>query len=132
MKSICDPLRPLRSQGKAETTGKKKLPKFNTDEQAERFVDTADLSEYELTSGGMPMGKWLLLYEQYSKDANINLRLSEAMLNDLRARAAKARIPTQRFIRLVIEDYLRRARAKAARETVRKTARRAPRAKAAA
>lgn len=80
----------------------------------------------------MPMGKWLLLYEQYSKDANINLRLSEAMLNDLRARAAKARIPTQRFIRLVIEDYLRRARAKAARETVRKTARRAPRAKAAA
>jgi hypothetical protein len=54
---------------------KKQIPRFGTDEEAERFVDTADLAEYDL-SGGVPMDKWLLLYEQYSKDANINLRFA--------------------------------------------------------
>lgn len=106
-------------------TGRKKIPKFKTDEEAERFVGAVDLSEYDLTGGGVPMGEWLLLYEQYSKDANINLRLSKAMLNDLRARAAKARIPTQHFVRLVIEHYLYRARTKAAQKTTPKTAGRA-------
>ena len=28
---------------------KKKIPTFSTDEEAERFVDTADLSEYDLS-----------------------------------------------------------------------------------
>ena len=28
---------------------KKKIPTFNTDEEAEKFVDTADLSEYDLS-----------------------------------------------------------------------------------
>ena len=45
---------------------KKQIPRFATDEEAERFVDTADLAEYDLT-GGAPMDKWLLRYEQYSR-----------------------------------------------------------------
>lgn len=28
---------------------KKKIPVFKTDEDAERFIDTADLSQYDLT-----------------------------------------------------------------------------------
>ena len=39
------------------------------------------------------MDKWLLRYEQYSKDANINLRLPEAMLKALRDGAFKKKIP---------------------------------------
>jgi hypothetical protein len=30
---------------------KKQIPRFATDEEAERFVDTADLAEYDLTGG---------------------------------------------------------------------------------
>jgi predicted DNA binding CopG/RHH family protein len=67
---------------------KKQIPRFGTDEEAERFVDTADLAEYDL-KGGVPMDKWLLRYEQYSKDANINLRLREAMLKALARRRAQ-------------------------------------------
>ena len=42
-------------------TGAKKLkqfPVFKTDEEAERFVDEADLSEYDL-SGGMPLSEFM-------------------------------------------------------------------------
>ena len=35
----------------------KKLPAFKTDKQAERFVDTSDLSEYDL-SGGIPLAEF--------------------------------------------------------------------------
>ena len=89
---------------------KKQIPRFATDEEAERFVDTADLAEYDLT-GGVPMDKWLLRYEQYSKDANINLRLPEAMLKALRDGASKKKIPTQRYIRNMLEKGLMAERA---------------------
>ena len=89
---------------------KKQIPRFATDEEAERFVDTADLAEYDLT-GGAPMDKWLLRYEQYSKDANINLRLPEAMLKALRDGAFKKKIPTQRYIRIMLEKGLMAERA---------------------
>src|SRR5271156_5987853 len=89
---------------------KKQIPRFATDEEAERFIDSADLVEYDLT-GGIPMDKWLLRYEQYSKDANINLRLPEAMLNALRDGASKKKIPTQRYIRMMLEKGLMAERA---------------------
>ena len=89
---------------------KKQIPRFGTDEEAERFVDTANLAEYDLT-GGVPVDKWLLRYEQYSKDANINLRLPEAMLNALSDGASKKKIPTQRYIRIMLEKGLMAERA---------------------
>jgi predicted DNA binding CopG/RHH family protein len=89
---------------------KKQIPRFATDEEAERFVDTADLAEYDLT-GGVPMDKCLLRFEQYSKDANINLRLPEAMLKALRDGASKKKIPTQRYIRIMLEKGLMAERA---------------------
>ena len=57
------------------------------------------------------MDKWLLRYEQYSKDANINLRLPEAMLKALRDGASKKKIPTQRYIRIMLEKGLMAERA---------------------
>jgi len=75
----------------------KKLPTFRTDEEAERFVDEADLTEYDLSGGK------LVRFELKPKDASINLRLPLPLLDAVRARAKRAGMPYQRFIRLALE-----------------------------
>jgi predicted DNA binding CopG/RHH family protein len=79
---------------------KKTIPTFKTDEEAEQFVDTADLSEYDL-SGGQ-----IVRFELKPKDKSINLRLPEQLLEAVRNRAARAGVPYQRFIRIAIERAL--------------------------
>jgi predicted DNA binding CopG/RHH family protein len=79
---------------------KKPIPSFETDEEAERFVDTADLSEYDL-SGGQ-----IVRFELKPKDRSINLRLPEKLLEAVRNRAQRAGIPYQRFIRMALERAL--------------------------
>jgi predicted DNA binding CopG/RHH family protein len=79
---------------------KKTIPTFKTDEEAEQFVDTADLSEYDL-SGGQ-----IVRFELKPKDKSINLRLPEQLLEAVRTRAARAGVPYQRFIRIAIERAL--------------------------
>jgi hypothetical protein len=59
----------------------------------------------------------------WRKDALISLRLPTALLATLRAEAAKANIPTQRLIRLLIEAQLAQRTAKAKRKAPRKPAR---------
>jgi predicted DNA binding CopG/RHH family protein len=75
----------------------KPLPTFRTDEEAERFVDEADLTEYDL-SGGKPAR-----FEFEKKTARINMRMPEGLLQAVKARAAKRGIPYQRFIRETLE-----------------------------
>jgi predicted DNA binding CopG/RHH family protein len=79
---------------------KKTIPSFKTDEEAEQFVDTADLSEYDL-SGGQ-----IVRFELKPKDKSVNLRLPEQLLEAVRSRAARAGIPYQRFIRMALERAL--------------------------
>jgi predicted DNA binding CopG/RHH family protein len=79
---------------------KKKLPVLTTDVEAEAFVDTADLSEYDL-SEMVPMR-----FELKRKDKSVNLRLPEQLLEAVRKRAERAGIPYQRFIRMAIEQAL--------------------------
>jgi predicted DNA binding CopG/RHH family protein len=75
----------------------KTIPVFKTDEEAEAFIDTADLSEYDL-SGFRPAR-----FEFEVKDAQINMRLPRSLLRAVQE-AAKARgIPYQRFIRQTLE-----------------------------
>jgi predicted DNA binding CopG/RHH family protein len=75
----------------------KTIPVFKTDEEAEAFIDTADLSEYDL-SGFRPAR-----FEFEVKDAQINMRLPQSLLRAVQE-AAKARgIPYQRFIRQTLE-----------------------------
>jgi predicted DNA binding CopG/RHH family protein len=74
----------------------KKIPTFNTDEEAEEFVATADLSEYDLS------GK-LVRFEFEKKSARINMRLPESLLRTVKERASKHGIPYQRFIREAIQ-----------------------------
>jgi predicted DNA binding CopG/RHH family protein len=76
---------------------KKKIPSFETDEEAEAFVAEADLSVYDLS------GAKLVRFELKRKDKSINLRLPEDLLNAVRAQATKEGIPYQRFIRMALE-----------------------------
>lgn len=76
---------------------KKKIPTFKTDDEAERFVATADLSNYDLS------GAQLLRFELKRKDKSVNLRLPEDLLDAVRSKAERAGMPYQRFIRLALE-----------------------------
>jgi predicted DNA binding CopG/RHH family protein len=79
----------------------KALPRLKSDEDAERFVETADLSEYDL-SGFKPAH-----FEFEKKSAQVNLRMPEGLLKALKERARKRGIPYQRFIRETLERALR-------------------------
>jgi predicted DNA binding CopG/RHH family protein len=82
----------------------KRVPKLRTDEEAEAFLEQ-DLSEYIDPRYMVP-----LRYEVRPKGRSINLRLSEELLNAIKARAGEEGIPCQRFIRLALEDALTRER----------------------
>lgn len=82
------------------TTKLKKLPTLRSDAEAEKFVDEADLSKYDLSGGR------LVRFELKPKDTSINLRLPQPLLNAVRARAKRAGVPYQRFIRLALERAL--------------------------
>jgi predicted DNA binding CopG/RHH family protein len=76
---------------------KKRIPSFQTDEEAERFVATADLTDYDL-SGGIPV-----IFEFEKKTARINMRLPDTLLKAVKERATSRGIPYQRFIREALE-----------------------------
>jgi predicted DNA binding CopG/RHH family protein len=78
----------------------KKMPTFKSDRAAAAFVDTAYLSQYDLS------GAQLVRFEIKRKDKSINLRLSEELFDAVRERAARAGLPYQRFIRLTLEQAL--------------------------
>ncbi|MGH8101492.1 MAG: CopG family antitoxin [Chthoniobacterales bacterium] len=76
---------------------KKKIPTFNTDKDAQDFVDTADLTQYDL-SGGMPVQ-----FEFEPKSANLNMRVPKPLLDAVKERARVRGIPYTRFIRQLME-----------------------------
>jgi predicted DNA binding CopG/RHH family protein len=78
----------------------KSFPRYDTDEDAERFVDEADLSEYDF-SGFKPM-----TFELIKKDARVNMRLPQPLLAKIKSRAAAEGIPYQRFMRDLMERGL--------------------------
>lgn len=84
----------------------KKFPDLKSDEEADAWLQSADLTEYDLSS----MKR--VRFEPAPKDASISLRLPAALLATLKAHAAKASMPTQRLIRMMIEAQLEQANAK--------------------
>ena len=84
---------------------KKKLPRFRSDKEAEDFVEKADLTEYDL-SAMRP-----IRFEFQPKSERVNLRVPRQLLDAVRASAAKAGVPYQRFIRQALEDAVQRKRA---------------------
>jgi len=81
---------------------KKKIPTFKTDKAAEAFVDTADLTEYDLSGGK------LVRFEFEKKAARVNMRLPETLLDAVKESAKARGIPYQRFIREALEHAIRR------------------------
>lgn len=80
----------------------KNLPVLKTDEEAEGFVEEADLTEYDL-SGFKPAR-----FEFQKKDARVNMRLPESLLAALKQQAKERGIPYQRFIREALEQAVLR------------------------
>jgi len=80
---------------------KKKLPKLQTDDEAEQFVANADLTDYDL-SELRP-----ILFEFQPKSERINMRLPKPLLDAVKASAIRAGVPYQRFIRQVLEAAVR-------------------------
>jgi predicted DNA binding CopG/RHH family protein len=83
---------------------KKTIPTFKTDQEAEDFVATADLTEYDLSGGQV------VRFELRPKDKTVNLRLPGALLNAVRHQAEKAGIPYQRYIRMALERAVENAK----------------------
>ena len=85
---------------------KKKFPEFKTDAEAETFVDTADLSEYDF-SDMVPTS-----FELKPKNTAISLRLSDTLLREVRTHADRVGISYQSFIRLAVEQALKSSQRK--------------------
>ena len=75
---------------------KAKLPKLRTDREAEAFVAKADLSEMRPVR-----------FEFQPKDERVNMRLPRPLLEAVKATAARAGVPYQRFIRQALEEAVR-------------------------
>ncbi|MDA8337247.1 MAG: BrnA antitoxin family protein [Peptococcaceae bacterium] len=76
---------------------KKQIPTFKTDKEAEHFVASADLSNYDLS------GARMVKFELKPKDKAISLRLSEELFKAIQKKAESEGVPYQRLIRQAIE-----------------------------
>ena len=78
----------------------KPLPHLKSDEEAEAFVESADLTQYDLTE------MTPVRFEFGPKTARVNMRLPAPLLDGVKAKAASQGIPYQRFIRQVLESAI--------------------------
>jgi predicted DNA binding CopG/RHH family protein len=81
---------------------KKKIPVFKSDAEAERFVATADLGDYDLS------GFKRVQFEFEKKTAQLNMRVPKPLLDAVKKRAKARGIPYTRFVREAVEQALSR------------------------
>ncbi len=82
----------------------KEYPFFHSDEEAEHFVATADLTEYDI-SGFVPVK-----FEFAKKTSRINMRLSTGLLDKIKALAKAKGMPYTRYIREILESRVAQER----------------------
>jgi predicted DNA binding CopG/RHH family protein len=75
----------------------KTMPSFKSDADAEQFVATSDLSQYDLAAFA-PMR-----FEMEAKSAALNMRLPEKLLHALKLKARAQKIPYTRYVRFLLE-----------------------------
>ncbi|UEP59999.1 BrnA antitoxin family protein [Acidithiobacillus ferriphilus] len=75
----------------------KPMPSLRSDADAEHFVDSADLSQYDL-SGFQPMS-----FEFEPKSAALTMRLPAPLLEALKRKAQAQGIPYTRYVRRLLE-----------------------------
>ncbi len=83
-------------------SGKKKIPALTTDEAAERFIDEADLTQFDLASFKPSR------FEFEKKAAQINMRVPQPLLDAVKRRAEARGIPFTRYIRMLMEQDVAR------------------------
>jgi predicted DNA binding CopG/RHH family protein len=76
----------------------KSMPSLRSDDEAERFVETADLSQYDL-SGFKPVR-----FEFTPKDATLTMRLPVSLLDAVKRKAKANGIPYTRYVRMLLES----------------------------
>ena len=81
----------------------KKFPVLKSDKEAEEFI-RQDLSDYISAGNLKPFP-----FEYRPKQKSINLRISEELLNAVRAEAQRLGIPYQRYIRQALEAAISRS-----------------------
>lgn len=81
-------------------TSLKPMPVLHSDAEAEAFVETADLSEYDL-SGFKPTR-----FEFEKKSAALHMRMPQTLLDALKTRAQASGVPFTRYVRMLIERDL--------------------------
>lgn len=79
---------------------RKSWPVLRSDEEAERFVAEADLTEYDW-SQMRPVH-----YEFADKNARVTMRIPERLVDDIKAEAEKRGVKYQRFMRELMERGL--------------------------
>ena len=79
----------------------KPMPSLKNDADAEQFVESADLSEFDL-SGFTPVN-----FEFEPKTAVLNMRLPQNLLAAVKIRAKAEGLPYTRYIRLVLEQAIK-------------------------
>ena len=78
------------------------MPSLKSDADAQQFVDTADLSRFEL-SGFKPMR-----FEFEPKAAALNMRLPQNLLDAAKLKAKARGMPYTRYVRLLLESDVAR------------------------
>lgn len=82
---------------KSKPKSLKRLPRLESDAQAERFVADSDLTRYDLSALHPTR------FEFAPKEARVNMRLPSKLLKAVKLAAAERGIPYQRFIRQTLE-----------------------------
>ena len=82
----------------------KSMPTLRSDAEAEAFVETSDLSQYDL-SGFAPMK-----FEFAPKAASLNMRLPVSLLDAVKAKAKASGVPYTRYVRMLLETDVSTAR----------------------
>lgn len=95
----------------------KPFPHLRSDEEMERFVETADLSEYDFSQF-----KPIRTFFKERKNARVNMRLPESLLNKVKSMALEEKVPYQRLMRDLIETGIEHRQARDTKPAARKKA----------
>jgi predicted DNA binding CopG/RHH family protein len=81
-----------------------KLPRLRNDRQAEQFIASSDLTQFDLSTLKRTQ------FEFAPKEARINMRLPGELLSAVKRAAKRAGVPYQRFIRQTLEEAIKESR----------------------
>lgn len=79
----------------------KPFPRLDTEDDVAAFVETADLSDYDMS------GFRRTSMEALMKEVQVNVRLPEPLYQAVKAEAARQKVPYSRYVRSVLEQAVR-------------------------